>query len=189
MNLLTEYFEGRTSRTGIAYATIIVEAQHPKEELGKLSKRYDLNYGTMYHYRNIRIGKWSKDKLANHLRDTGIWSDLVQDSMRSRVLYPKDIQELLTLANDVGEYPSREKEKQPEIQPLDFESEDREWTREELKELIASYQTEEKDITLDYNPTPPTEEQQQANRMSVFFGFMLGIAAMLLFILVERGTL
>lgn len=169
MNLLSDYFEGRCSRTAAAYATIIVEAQHPKEKLGKLSKRYDLNYGTMYHYRNIRTGKWSKDKLADHLRDTGIWSDLVQDSMRSRVLYPKDIKDLLSLANDVGVYPSKKKEKQPEIQPLDF--------------------VEEKAIAPDYNPTPPTEEQQQSNRMSVFFGFMLGIVAMLLFILVERGTL
>lgn len=188
MNLLSEYFEGRTNRTAKAYATVIVEAQHPKEEILRLVDRYGLNEGTLRMYRHIRTGEWDYTRLPKHFKNTGIYSNLIQDALRSRVMYPKEIKELIAIANDKYEYGSK-KEKQPEIQPLDFESEDREWTREDIKQLIASYQTEEKDIALDYNPTPPTEEQQQANRMSVFFGFMLGIVAMLLFILVERGTL
>jgi hypothetical protein len=188
MNLLSEYFEGRTNRTAKAYATVIVEAQHPKEDIMRLVDRYGLNEGTLRVYRKIRTGEWDYTELPKHFKNTGIYSNLIQDALRSRVMYPKEIKELIATANDKYEYGSK-KEKQPEIQPLDFESEDREWTREEIKDLIASYDSTPTDIAPNYNPTPPTEEQQQSSRMSVFFGFMLGIATMLLFILVERGTL
>ena len=188
MNLLSEYFEGRTNRTAKAYATVIVEAQHPKKDIMRLVERYGLNEGTLRMYRHIRTGEWDYTKLPKHFKNTGIYSNLIQDALRSRVMNPKEIKELIGIANDKYEYDSK-KEKQADIQPLDFESEDRDWTREEVKKLVETCKAEELAIVPNYNTTPPTEEQQQSNRMSVFFGFMLGIVTMLLFILVDRGNL
>lgn len=169
MNLLSEYFKDISNKYAIGRAAIIVDAQHQStKSVPKLARRYNLRTDIVRKYRHFRVGNTDKSKLPKNLQN-GVYKNLIEDSLRSRVMSPQEIQELIEIANPKGLYPKNPKEKQPEIQPLDF--------------------VEETSIAPDYNPTPPTEEQQKSNGMSVFFGFMLGIVAMLLFILVERGTL
>lgn len=189
MNLLSEYFKGISNKYAIGRAAIIVDAQHQNsKDIPKLARRYNLEIDIVRKYRHFREGNTDKSKLPKSLKN-GVYQNLIQDSLRARVMSPEEIQELIEIANPKGLYPKNTKEKQPEIQPLDFESEDRDWTREEVKKLVETCKAEELAIVPNYNTTPPTEEQQRSNGMSVFFGFMLGIVAMLLFILVERGTL
>jgi hypothetical protein len=190
MSILSKWFKGVSHRNASCYATVIVEAQHPDQKIPKLAKRYGLVAGTMYRYREIREGKVSKTELPHHLSG-GRYYDLIQDANRSSTVREKEMKDLIALANKE----IKREEKQPTEQPLDFVdpnypdvTNEVKLTEAEIDRLLA-YTKQPRDIAPDYNETPPTEQQQSDNRMSVFFGFMLGVAAMLLFILIERGAM
>jgi hypothetical protein len=190
MSILSKWFKGVSHRNASCYATVIVEAQHPDQKIPKLAKRYGLVAGTMYRYREIREGKVSKTELPHHLSG-GRYYDLIQDANRSSTVREKEMKDLIALANKE----IKREEKQPIEQPLDFVDPNYPDVTNEVKlteaeiDRLLEYTKQPRDIAPDYNETPPTEQQQSDSRMSVFFGFMLGIVAMLLFILIERGAM